>query len=81
MSLVSVRPVLPCHVSRSPQAIEVFTGTCLAFIFVAAVESVVVDVLGHFPTKGRQPLSPQRNSFALEVGEEKVYHNCVCVSA
>lgn len=53
------------------QAIEVFTGTCLAFIFVAAVESVVVDVLGHFPTRSRQPLSPTRNSFALEVSEGK----------
>ena len=46
----------------------------MAFIFVAAVESVVVDVLGHFPTKGRQPLSPKRNSFALEVGEQEVYY-------
>lgn len=57
------RKVPPAH---DTMAIEVFTGTCLAFIFVAAVESVVVDVLGHFPTKGRQPLSPKRNSFALE---------------
>ncbi|XP_050700468.1 glycine receptor subunit alpha-2-like isoform X2 [Eriocheir sinensis] len=57
------RKVPPAH---DTMAIEVFTGTCLAFIFVAAVESVVVDVLGHFPTKGRQPLSPNRNSFALE---------------
>ncbi|KAG0727737.1 Glycine receptor subunit alpha-3 [Chionoecetes opilio] len=59
------RKVPPAH---DTMAIEVFTGTCLAFIFVAVVESVVVDVLGHFPTKGRQPLSTKRNSFALEVG-------------
>ncbi|XP_063865878.1 glycine receptor subunit alpha-2-like isoform X3 [Scylla paramamosain] len=56
------RKVPPAH---DTMAIEVFTGTCLAFIFVAAVESVVVDVLGHFPTKGRQPLSPKRNSSSL----------------
>lgn len=66
------------HCIPLPQAIEVFTGTCLAFIFVAAVESVVVDVLGHFPTKGRQPLSPTRNSFALEVSGQKVGHERLC---
>ncbi|CAL4065816.1 unnamed protein product, partial [Meganyctiphanes norvegica] len=32
-------------------ALEVFTGTCLAFIFFAAVESVIVDLLAHKSTK------------------------------
>ncbi|XP_042871399.1 glutamate-gated chloride channel-like [Penaeus japonicus] len=50
--------------SAQTMAVEVFTGTCLTFIFVATVESVVVDVLAHLPTKGRR--SPPSSSFALE---------------
>ncbi|XP_068213266.1 glycine receptor subunit alpha-3-like [Palaemon carinicauda] len=47
-------------------ALEVFTGTCLTFIFIAAVESVVVDVLAHLPTKGRRSTPSPHTSFALE---------------
>ncbi|XP_047499469.1 glycine receptor subunit alpha-3-like isoform X1 [Penaeus chinensis] len=54
--------------SAQTMAVEVFTGTCLTFIFVATVESVVVDVLAHLPTKGRR--SPPSSSFALEVRKD-----------
>ncbi|XP_064093600.1 glycine receptor subunit alpha-3-like [Macrobrachium nipponense] len=47
-------------------ALEVFTGTCLTFIFIATVESVVVDVLSHLPTKGRRSTPSPHTSFALE---------------
>ncbi|XP_071542899.1 glycine receptor subunit alpha-3-like [Panulirus ornatus] len=61
---------------RVPQAgytmaIEVFTGTCLTFIFVATVETVVVDVLSHLPGKGRRSTPSPHTSFALEVGDQK----------
>ncbi|XP_069939920.1 glycine receptor subunit alpha-2 isoform X1 [Cherax quadricarinatus] len=52
-------------------AIEVFTGTCLSFIFIATVESVVVDVLSHLPVKGRRSAPSSHTSFALEVRDEK----------
>ncbi|XP_045608261.2 glycine receptor subunit alpha-3 isoform X2 [Procambarus clarkii] len=47
-------------------AIEVFTGTCLSFIFVATVESVVVDVLAHLAARGRRSDPSSHTSFALE---------------
>lgn len=62
------------------QAIEVFTGTCLSFIFVATVESVVVEVLAHIPDKGRRSSSsPHNSSFALEVCRRLCECVCVCM--
>ncbi|XP_042224730.1 gamma-aminobutyric acid receptor subunit beta-4-like isoform X2 [Homarus americanus] len=51
--------------ASATMAIEVFTGTCLTFIFVATVETVMMDVLSHFHAKGRHSASPH-TSFALE---------------
>ncbi|KAK3850541.1 hypothetical protein Pcinc_042761, partial [Petrolisthes cinctipes] len=47
-------------------AIEVFTGTCLTFIFAAALESVVAHALIAASFKKRRSSSNSRNSFALE---------------
>ncbi|KAG7167460.1 Glycine receptor subunit alpha-3-like 1 [Homarus americanus] len=66
LCMMSLMTAAVIHESTYNKAIEVFTGTCLTFIFVATVETVMMDVLSHFHAKGRHSASPH-TSFALEV--------------
>lgn len=55
------------------QAIEVFTGTCLGFIFSTAVQSVVVDTLSRTTDK---LAAVQGATYGMEVRREVTVVSC-----